>query len=482
MSRVVLLVEPDVDVLGSLAEALRQRGLSVLLANTLDSAEERARTTKPDCVVLPESFSTELSSAGVNKPFLSALPRFVTNDSALSAERSNGPVTKSSAQVVLPGVTVTALPSSVDPEVTELIDRVVTWAMGLTVTAPSSIASDLRGDLASLPLPDLVQLLSMHRRSGLLTLSTPRGVAELRLEEGDITAVSFRQHHGEKAFCRLMQETSGAFQFSPGSVGSGSGSRMLKGTANLILEAMKQRDESERVASELGIEVDGRHSAFIALGDSAPEGVSATALRLWRVLYAPKALNEVLDELTETDSEIFHALSDLVKKKFVVKVSSDTDPVPLCKPEQLPVLRAMAAKLVRRGFFGAGRIGVCGSPERLLMFSKSLDRVTAIVGPQHPVPGVPQPHDLGTLQFGDNVECVVVGVPTVDAFSPTWPLALGGVTVVVSLESRVDPLLKGLCHDLELSVLSAASLVEGFVESDPKRVAALLCAAISRDT
>ena len=41
--RAILLIEPDVDVLGTLASRLRSRGLSVLIADTMDGALERVR-------------------------------------------------------------------------------------------------------------------------------------------------------------------------------------------------------------------------------------------------------------------------------------------------------------------------------------------------------------------------------------------------------------------------------------------------------
>src|SRR5690606_3879452 len=52
MSRKVLLVEPDIDVLGDLASRLRAVGLTVGLADQVQGALERARSLGPDAILL----------------------------------------------------------------------------------------------------------------------------------------------------------------------------------------------------------------------------------------------------------------------------------------------------------------------------------------------------------------------------------------------------------------------------------------------
>ena len=59
MSRRVLLIEPDVDVLGAIASKLRGRGLEVGIADGLESAVTRARTQKPDFVLISSAMLSE---------------------------------------------------------------------------------------------------------------------------------------------------------------------------------------------------------------------------------------------------------------------------------------------------------------------------------------------------------------------------------------------------------------------------------------
>jgi CheY-like chemotaxis protein len=79
MSRSVLLVEPDVDALGALASELRSRGLTVALADAADGAIERARSNRPDAVLLSSALGDVEAVVGLfqGDRELSGLPRFV---------------------------------------------------------------------------------------------------------------------------------------------------------------------------------------------------------------------------------------------------------------------------------------------------------------------------------------------------------------------------------------------------------------------
>jgi hypothetical protein len=79
MPHIVLLVEPDVDALGELAEGLRTRGLEVLLADSIDSALARVQLARVTAVLLAETLfadrETELRLAA--EPALAKIPRWV---------------------------------------------------------------------------------------------------------------------------------------------------------------------------------------------------------------------------------------------------------------------------------------------------------------------------------------------------------------------------------------------------------------------
>ena len=51
MARRVLLVDPDLDALGELSAALRGNGFTVILADNVDGALERAKQASPDIIL-----------------------------------------------------------------------------------------------------------------------------------------------------------------------------------------------------------------------------------------------------------------------------------------------------------------------------------------------------------------------------------------------------------------------------------------------
>ncbi|MFO0661971.1 MAG: DUF4388 domain-containing protein [Polyangiaceae bacterium] len=469
MSLLILLVEPDVDVLGKLAEALKAKGLSVILANELDANSSR-QATSPNGVIIGAA----------------ALSVIHESDRA-RAIAAFGDISK--LFLALEGDTLHGLPNDVERANPADLDRIVSWALTLRAAPTATDAIDLRGDLRQVPLPDLVQLLSMHRRSGLLSVLTPTGNGELRIEDGDVTWASFRHLRGEKAFFRLLREIDGSFSFAPasppsstsgpGSSSSLSGPRMLQGTSNLILEAMRHRDEAERAADEIGVDLTST-APFAARGEPPAEALGALAIRLWRSLTSPRPLSEIIDGFVESDAEILRALRDLVKSGNARRIERASTIIPLAPDDHLPSLRALVGRLHKPGFLGAPRIAVASTTDRLHVFSRSLLRVQGAVAPSRPSPAAPVPYDLGLLKLGEGVECAFTGVPYVEAYIPTWSLALAGVGLVISMESPIAPALLTICDELEVKCIAASSLADTFIEADPEHIATLLRAAISQ--
>jgi CheY-like chemotaxis protein len=72
----------------------------------------------------------------------------------------------------------------------------------------------LAGDLSSLGLQELINLLQMAKRTGTLAVFTDRGTAQLGLVGGMITAAAFGNLTGVQAVYRLVAEPAGWFEFS----------------------------------------------------------------------------------------------------------------------------------------------------------------------------------------------------------------------------------------------------------------------------
>jgi CheY-like chemotaxis protein len=146
--RSILLVEPDVDVLGTLASRLRSRGLSVLIADSIDSAMERSSAADLAAVLLSSSLLSDADG-------FERLRNASALADALFFILVDKPVGASLAPDELPHHDI------------ELIARRL-YAIPSRVPVGPEEGGDFRGDLQQVSSVDLLQLLAMNRRSGTL--------------------------------------------------------------------------------------------------------------------------------------------------------------------------------------------------------------------------------------------------------------------------------------------------------------------------
>lgn len=445
--RQILLIEPDVDLLGQLAEKLRARGLGVSLADDLPSALLRVRAHLPHILFIASSLAKlpEFIDKLLAEPGLVGVPRLILYPTEL-------------------------LPASQSDSVGyEDLDRLVACALEVTPMSvpPESGQGELRGDIQQIALTDLLQLLSMNRRTGVLTISTPRGAGELRIADGEVLDAVFRRLEGEKAFYRLLGERDGTFVFSPG--GPPTMARLTRGTSALLMEGMRQTDEVERLRDELG---KGGY-AYIATAEGLEDEPRIVG-DILSSLARPRTLEELIDELPQLDLEILQVLRDLLERGMLRRVERQSSLFSLASPEQIPLLRALAARLVRPGFSGPLRVVIAAAPSRIHALGHSLLRLAGASASAEPPPTAPVPHEMSQIRLGDGFDMTILGLPLVDAFSPIWNISIHGAGIVLCLDSPPSPVLEAICEGLEYYLLNARDLVPEFDELDPSQVARLL--------
>jgi CheY-like chemotaxis protein len=247
---------------------------------------------------------------------------------------------------------------------------------------------ELRGDLSQVPLIDLLQVLSMNRRTGVLSVATATGAGEVRIFEGDIIDAVYRRLEGEKALYRLLGERDGSFAFVPG--GNASHRRVTVGTSMLVMEAMRQFDEVARLRGELAPGGD----ALIA---SEPPASDASKLEreVVQLLQAPRSVDEVLDEVQFPDLEVLHVMRALALRGGLRRIPRAALVTPLASDARLQMLRALVTRLGKEGFGGAPRIAIalvrsstiCGRASSIL-------RIEDALPPHDAPPSAPVPHQL----------------------------------------------------------------------------------------
>ena len=458
----VLLVDHDVDALAQLAAKLRDRGIRVSLANGSQMACERARTGGYDVV---------LAARNVAEPEDGAMGVI----DALSVEL---------AQV--PPLLVLADAGEVEGEVQsesrvrrDDIDRIVLRIEQLA--KPGDRVS--RGSLApsahtleNAPLADLLIVLATERRSGTLTVTTPKGSGEVRLVDGEIADAVYVRLEGRKALTRMLAERDGTATFAPGSPAIMR--RIHEGTRSLVMEA---RALVEKAASLRATASELAASMLLAHEGPAGDDLSEVDQHVLTRLRVPAMLDDILDELPHTDAAILESLIRLDARGRVKRLGHTSSRVQLCGPDQLHLLRASAARARSAGFTGAARLVFAATPARLAVFGHTVLSLADAFPSAEPTPSVPVPYVLATIRLGDGVELDIVALPLVPAYAPLWPMALAGAAILVRLDEAAAQSLEEACGAVGVPILDARAIFGSLEESSAVQVASLIKTALDAE-
>lgn len=451
MSHTVLLVEPDVDALGELAEGLRARGLEVLLADNIETALSRLPSTRITAMLIADTLLTDRDTEArlATDPRLAKIPRWVLvgRNTAIGDDSS-------------------WLPRH-DPET---IARRLFTVPSRTPPVPTD-RGDFRGDLQQVSVPDLLQLLSMNRRTGTLTIVTVTGQGEVRLTDGEIVDAVFRRVEGTKALYRLLAETEGSFSFVTGTPTPLR--RITEPTRVLLLEGLRHTDEIRRLLDQLSATQD-------ALQATRPAIATDSELQQ-KVLYAlevPKNANELLDELACSDLDILKTVDSLAHLGLVRRIERGALRVELAELEQLSVLSAIVRQLKRPGFQGNPRLVFFSTPPRLSASLHALGRIADSLVATETAPAAPVAYRLATLRLTDGQELDVIGLPNNLSYCPLWNLTLPGCAAVVTLGAEQSEMLEEATTLSGVPLLDAETLVGQIDEGDPRQMAALVRATL----
>jgi CheY-like chemotaxis protein len=448
MARRVLLIDPDLDALGALSESLRGNGFTVVRADAIASGVERAKEGSLDVIVASDALCQQggLIDQLKSDPELAKVPSIVLMDATENETVPPGFARRSDLEGLMAKI-VAAPPRSVPVEASQ---------------------GEVRGDLSQVPLIDLLQLLSMNRRTGVLSVTTSSGAGEVRMGEGEVLDAVYRRLEGEKALYRLLGEREGSFAFVPG--GTVSLRRVQIGTAMLVMEAMRQFDEVARLRAELAPGGDALIATELPSQGDGPK----LQREIMELLQAPRAVDEVLDETQAPDLDVLHAMQALSVRGVLRRIPRAALVTRLASDDRIQILRALVTRLAKEGFAGAPRIAIAASPQRLASLAAAILRIEDAIPPFDPAPVAHVPHLLATLRFGESVELAVVGLPVVGRFAPLWSLTLPSLGAIVRLDSSDCPEFDAACSAAEVPVLHALALLGEVEEGDPAQVAALL--------
>jgi len=455
---VVFVLHPDIDALAAIVGKMRARGMETVHAPESAPLIDRAQKVKPAVLVIPDH------GEGVEGAADLALLRNALGN--------------------VPEVLIPNLRSDDDAAIARVVDAVTSALVAAApADAPIPVAGgEVRGDLAQVPLPDLLQLLSMGKKTGTLTVTTSNAAGELRLSEGEVVDAMFRRAEGMKAVIRLLGERDGAFHFAHDAAPALR--RIREPMSNILMEGTQHSDEIKRLRAELGLQ---SPTQLLALHVAEPKLVDpkdAVAVEVAQVLATPCTLEDLLDEFHRPDLELLEALRRLDEAKLLRRLPIGELRPSLAGPEGMVVLRGLARRLRPRGYRSAGRLVLAGSQTSVRLARQSIARLAEAI------PGVDAGNEYSgdrlieatvTLQLGESVALDVYTVIDRPDLIAALPMVLNGVIGVVALDRPSQPLAE-LVEELEVALVDARSVGDldgpALDPGDPSSIAAVVRGAI----
>ncbi len=104
---------------------------------------------------------------------------------------------------------------------------------------------ELKGSLRNFPLPDIIQLIGMGRRSGVLNVTMiDGGHSAIFFDGGEMVHAEYGVLEGAPVIYKLFRKQDGNFQFSSGVTTSKRS--ILQDWMTIVMEAARRFDEEER--------------------------------------------------------------------------------------------------------------------------------------------------------------------------------------------------------------------------------------------
>jgi pSer/pThr/pTyr-binding forkhead associated (FHA) protein len=183
--------------------------------------------------------------------------------------------------------------------------------------ASNALSPLISGSIHEMPLPDLLQLFSSSRKSGVLTIRSDQGIGKVYLRDGQ---VYYAEIEGNplvrlyKAFYRMFRWTEGAFDLQP--IGEHHVTEEItESTTSLMLEGMRQLDEIHILEPKLP-----RPGARLVAAEPLPGNLRDLAteeIQLFQLILHNGSLETVIDSFPGTDFEAYTCLLGLMKRGFV---------------------------------------------------------------------------------------------------------------------------------------------------------------------
>ena len=182
----------------------------------------------------------------------------------------------------------------------------------------ASAGRQMSGLIEEIPLPDLLQLFSTSRKTGVLTIAAPHAVGRLYLREGKIFFAAVNDNFRvspQKAVYRMLSWTKGTFELEQGGEMQVM-EEIQDSTEGLLMEGFRQIDELANLQGKLP-------KTTSALAIPTPVAgklreLSPEELDIFQLVLDHGQVQAVFDHYYGSDLEAAEKLLGLMDREFVV--------------------------------------------------------------------------------------------------------------------------------------------------------------------
>jgi hypothetical protein len=240
-----------------------------------------------------------------------------TNGTFVNGERVKTAVLKEGDRILI-GTSILRL-VAVDPALARFTDDEVKARMEATGRAKQSGAGrPMSGSIEDIPLPDLLQLLSTSKKSGVLSIRGDLHVGRLYLRKGQLYFASIDDSFDmppRKAIFRLLTWKEGVFELEPPDDKQVL-DELSDSTEALLMECVRQIDEMAQLEQDLPppeARLTVPQPLTAALRDLSPIELDAFQLAL---NYG--TLQSVLDHSPADDLDAAQQIANLLKREYLI--------------------------------------------------------------------------------------------------------------------------------------------------------------------
>jgi len=296
---VVLIANPNREILRSLGNALHERGYDVRAARDGSKALEKAILAHPRVILFDED--CPLIPAKKFIQILRSNPRTEDIPVILMVGEEGDTAGLGYREAFI------RKPFNND----ELLALVAaTLRKMATAEQVRGETREIEGSLSQISLFDLLQIFHMNKKTGRLDVESPSGQARIFIRQGRVMHASLGRHLGEKALFRVVGWTEGNFAFVPEQTTEDANIR--RPTDALLLEAARQADELEQLRQELP--ADNVRLAAVADIKDRYEGLHPVTKQIVDLLEFYDTVGGLVEHTRVSDFEACRALRTLLDK------------------------------------------------------------------------------------------------------------------------------------------------------------------------